>query len=223
MPEFVVNNINTYDKLEKEYYDKVTFFDIFTYIKEEKFEKLLNFINLKTLYLYIDESLYFKLTDKLATFQKLENLQVQIDDRSGLCFPNDFYHYGDKMLICNIECQNCKLKICSNCNFTNSINSILVKNEIKELNILTINIKALLFLNNLPNTIERLQINIHGKLLKLKLDNLPCSLKELVIVHNLDIGDEQKDKIYDNIKLPFDCSFTLLKETKFPQKNCFLY
>lgn len=206
--------------------ENVTIISIYEKILDDvHLDKIFKFKNLKYLGLLINKNMEKTLCDSLSIFQKLHKINISFYGHNDVLdedeiFINSFEGLNEKLM-----CQNQNLIIeqleycpgfdnCNFCDFKQNFNNILVNNSVTNINILNIDIYSYFLLDNLPDTVEKLQINIKDKYLYVKLNNLPLSLKELIVVHK-NMNDNDKNNVIANIKLPFECNVSFVDECEY--------
>jgi len=181
--------------------------------------------NLKYLQLLVNENMKLKIYNYLANFQKLHRLQLMFYKDEDLSQENEIYlnhfeqqtnimHSDNNLLISNLEyCPGSDY--CNYCDLRKDLKYIFANNNITNINILDINVDSYFLLDELPNTVERLQINIKDNHHNIKLTNLPFSLKELIIIHKGEMATKDIDRNISNIKLPFECKIIFMVECEY--------
>jgi hypothetical protein len=189
-------------------------------LSNEHLEKIFKFKNIEYLRLLIGKNMKEKLCDKMAMFQKLHTCLVEFyneDDTiereiviSNLSsVDKNLMYFEHNLTILNFN------YLFDNYNFKNNFENILINFSITNINIFNIDFHSYFLLDNLPNTVEKLQINVYMGHLHIKLNNLPYSLKELVIIHKIKFDIEDKNIIISNVKLPFGCKIKFIMECSY--------
>lgn len=209
MNDIILRKKEELELLENQFYNNVIAIDIFNCCQDKHIKKIFKLKNLKHMCLYSTQIICEKIFNKLSLYKNLEvyqlyiisdsiiNNEISIND-SIKQYYRPYSHFEKNLLIDNKKFINASVE--------KEILSILTNKNIIHLSILNYtNGLNLFILNNLPNTVEQLKINIKDKYLYIKLHNLPCSLKEITIIYDTHINEMDKNDIISNIKLPFDC------------------
>lgn len=226
MSEFAITTIEQLDNFNYSY-DNVTIVTIYEKISDNAhLDKIFKFKNLKFLGLLINKNMEKTLCNSLSIFQKLHKFNISfyrendVSDEDDINYINSFvklsenFMYNNQNLIIE-HLEYCPgFDNCDYCNFKQNFHNVLVYNSITNINILNIDAHSYFLLDNLPHTVEKLQINIKEKYLYVKLNNLPPSLKELIIVHK-NMNNNDKNNVISNIKLPFQCSISFVDECEY--------
>ena len=225
MSEFAITTteqLNNFNDL----YENVTIVSIYGKILDDvHLDKIFKFKNLKYLGLLINKKMEKILCNSLSIFQNLHKINISFYGENDVSNEDEIYIGSFVGLSENLMCKNQNLIIeqleycpgfdnCNFCDLEKNFNNILVNNSITNINILNIDVHSYFLLNNLPDTVEKLQINIKDKYLYVSLNNLPNSLKELIIVHkNMNYND--KNNIIFKLKLPFGCNISFIDECEY--------
>jgi hypothetical protein len=225
MSEFAITTIEQLNNFN-DLCENVTVISIYGKILNDvHLDKIFKFKNLKFLGLLINKNMEKTLCDSLSLFQKLHKINIlfyednDVSDEDEI-FINSFEGLNEKLM-----CQNQNLIIehfeyclgfdnCNYCDFKQNFNSILVNSSVANINILNIDVHSYFLLHNLPDTVEKLQINIKDKYLYVDLNNLPYSLKELIIVHS-NMNNNNINNMISKLKLPFGCNISFINECEY--------
>ena len=204
-----INTIEQLKNVKKEDYGKIHFVGITDLILEDDFKNIFNFINLYSICIHVPKPVINKYKSKFAILQKLQYLSLY--DRRDSKWLDEINLFENKLLLYNVNIDFCVFNLITEKENFAKIKSINTFNLGERDNLLYDKTFYDGFLHNLPEDLEYLQVSIN---VYKYLDNLPLSLRELVlIVKPFNLKDFDKDKIINYIKLPMNCNFKILYAT----------